>query len=189
MPVRGPIPRGEFQNKSRVLSTRIREDTRKALEEAAAVSGRSLSQEIEYRIRRSFDNDRIISEKFGSRQNYALLRLLASLFDHAPNEHRSWLHDPDNFNHVCDSIARILLALNPSAVGAPDERDQFFGLLNASAIADELGAADATMPPDDAGNALNFIKSDLGNVADRLKKLEGSGMGHGERARIRRRQK
>ena len=74
-------------------------------------------------------------------------------------------------------------------VGAPDERDQFFRLLNASAIADELGAADATMPPDDAGNALNFIKSDLGDVADRLKKLEGSGMGHGERARIRRRQK
>ena len=35
---RGPIPRGEFQNKSRVLSTRIREDTRKALEEAGAGS-------------------------------------------------------------------------------------------------------------------------------------------------------
>lgn len=186
---RGPIPRGEFQNKSRVLSTRIREDTRKALAEAASASGRSLSQEIEYRLRRSFDNDRMISEKFGNRQNYALLRMLASLFDQAPNERKSWLYDPDNFNHVCDSITRVLLALRPPGADAPDDRDRFFGELNASAVADELGAADAAMPPDESANTLNFIKADLGDVADRLKALQGSGMGPGERARIRRSKK
>lgn len=185
---RGPVPRGEYTNKSRVLSTRIREDTRAVLEEAARESGRSLSQEIEYRLRRSFDGDRIISEKFGSRQNYAVLRLLAALFDTAPREGRTWLNDPANFDHIRRSIMAVLDALRPTEAPEASDWDEFLGDLNAAALADELAVADASMPPEGAGNALNYIKADLGEAAGRLKSLEGSGMGYGERARKARRE-
>jgi hypothetical protein len=169
---RGPVPRGEYSNKSRVLSTRIREDTRAALEGAAAESGRSLSQEIERRLRQSFDQDRLISAKFGTRQNYALLRLLASLFDTAPGNNESWLNDADNYNHVAHSIRVVLDALRPGDARPFAELDQMMGEWNADAAAGAVAEADASMPPNRAGNALNYIKADLGEaVVDRLKSL------------------
>jgi hypothetical protein len=190
MAKRGPVPRGEFHNKSAVLSTRIREDTRAALERAAAASGKSLSQEIEYRLRSSFDKDRVISAEFGNRQNYALLRLLASLFDSAPNE-GPWLHDPENFNHILDSINRVLIALRPNGADSDAETDRLVGELNAAALADELARADPSMPPDQAANRFNYVKAGLGEaVAGRLRSLEElSGMNADEPARNPRREK
>lgn len=180
---RGPVPRGEYVNKSRVLSTRIKEDTRAALEDAAAESGRSLSQEIEHRLRKSFDDDLRISDRFGSRENYAVIRLLVSLFEKAPNGSKSWLDDPDNFNHVLASITSVLNALRPpGAPEEPTETDLFLADINSARLADDMAAADAMVPPDDP-NPMNHIKSDLGpRRADRLKKLEGSGIGASERA-------
>jgi hypothetical protein len=186
MAKRGPVPRGNYPNKSRVLSTRIRADTRQALESAASASRRSLSQEIEHRLRRSFGDDRIISEKYGNRQNYALLGLLSQLFEAAPGPTTSWLHDPENFNHVVHSINAVLTALRPpSAATEPSNTDMFLGNINAAALADELAAADASMPLTKKPRRLDYIKADLGEIADRLKPLEGGGVGHGERARKR----
>lgn len=51
----GRKPRGAFRGKSAVLTTRITPGTRKALESAAASSGRSLSQEVETRLRQSLE--------------------------------------------------------------------------------------------------------------------------------------
>jgi hypothetical protein len=51
---RGPKPKGPYEDKRRTLTTRITETTRAKLEEAANSSGRSLSQEIEFRLGRSF---------------------------------------------------------------------------------------------------------------------------------------
>src|SRR5262245_40920175 len=53
----GRKPRGEFRSKSAVLTTRITQPTRDALERAAAASKRSLSQEIEFRLRESLSPD------------------------------------------------------------------------------------------------------------------------------------
>ena len=50
----GAKAKGPYENKRAVLTTRITGKTRKALENAAAMSGRSLSQEIEHRLERSF---------------------------------------------------------------------------------------------------------------------------------------
>jgi hypothetical protein len=50
-PGAGRKPRGEFQGKSAVLTTRITPETRAALEHAAAKGKRSLSQEVEYGLR------------------------------------------------------------------------------------------------------------------------------------------
>jgi hypothetical protein len=50
-PGAGRKPRGEFQGKTAVLTTRITPETRAALERAAAKGKRSLSQEVEYGLR------------------------------------------------------------------------------------------------------------------------------------------
>jgi hypothetical protein len=50
----GTRPQGPFRDKRRTLTTRITDETRTKLDEAAAASGRSLAQEIELRLDRSF---------------------------------------------------------------------------------------------------------------------------------------
>jgi hypothetical protein len=49
----GRKPQGEFRGKSATFTTRIRPETRTALADAAKKSGRSLSQEVEIRLRHS----------------------------------------------------------------------------------------------------------------------------------------
>ncbi len=53
---RGPLPRGEYGRKigrTAVLSTRLQPDTRALLVAAKEASGRSLSQELEHRLRQT----------------------------------------------------------------------------------------------------------------------------------------
>ncbi len=50
----GRKPKGEYRGKSAVFSTRITPDLRRDLEKASKKSGRSLSQEIERRLKDSF---------------------------------------------------------------------------------------------------------------------------------------
>jgi len=57
-PGAGRKPRGEFRGKAATLATRVRPDTRAALDRAAKENKRSLSQEVEYRLRLSIGLDR-----------------------------------------------------------------------------------------------------------------------------------
>jgi hypothetical protein len=50
-PGAGRKPKGEFTGKSATITTRIRPDTRDALEKVARANRRSLSQEVEFRLR------------------------------------------------------------------------------------------------------------------------------------------
>jgi hypothetical protein len=181
---RGPAPKGEYSNKSKVFSTRLREDTKEALVKSAKLRNISLSQEVEYRLRRSFDKDLQISEIFGSRKNYALLRLISCLIEMIPGDATSWVDDPANFDHVVASINLVLKAIRPPGADAESVagRDQHIGRLNVAALANDLGAADASMPPGEASD-LPFIKADLGpELSGRLKALEGeTGLGSGQR--------
>ena len=74
----GPKPRGEFEDKSKVFTTRIRADTREWLEQSAKANKLSLSQQVERLLRRAWDEDRYIEKAFGSRRNFALMRLIAA---------------------------------------------------------------------------------------------------------------
>jgi hypothetical protein len=55
---RGARPKGEYAGKASWLSTRITGDLRAKLEGSAQKCGRSLSQEVEHRLRRSFEAGR-----------------------------------------------------------------------------------------------------------------------------------
>ena len=61
---RGPEPKGEYGRRigrTAVLSTRLQPDTRNRLSGAAKANRRSLSQELEHRLRRSFvEDDKVV---------------------------------------------------------------------------------------------------------------------------------
>ncbi|HLJ20064.1 MAG TPA: hypothetical protein VKU84_07695, partial [Stellaceae bacterium] len=69
----GPRPKGPFEDKRATLTTRITQETRDKLDASAVAAGRSLSQEIEFRLESSFAAD----EVFGGARAAALFRMLA----------------------------------------------------------------------------------------------------------------
>ena len=75
MPARAKLPPGE--GKRVPLNMRTTPKTRGQLERAAAESGRSLVQEVETRLERSFLSDDAKFDDFGGKEKYALARLFA----------------------------------------------------------------------------------------------------------------
>lgn len=89
-PGAGRKPKGEFAGKTATITTRIRQDTRDALEKAAIADGRSLSQEAEFRLRAS-----LMRPTDAQRRNRALghaMTMLAEAIEKGTG--RSWLEDP-----------------------------------------------------------------------------------------------
>jgi hypothetical protein len=175
MAKRGPAPRGEYAGKSKVLSTRIRPDTRAALELAKKDSGRSLSQEIEYRLRRSFQADDKIEAAFGSRRNYRLMQLISictqTVFDPDKfNPDADWLDDPASFEIAFRAVVTLLEAVRPPGA-IPKSSD--FGWLNATQTPAHLlhgvQKADASLPlgVSERRHLANVIKAELGEVVRR----------------------
>src|SRR5215831_7324793 len=102
---KGPRPKGEYAGKSSVFSTRIRPDLRKSLERAAKTSGRSLSQEVEHRLRRSFVEDDKIADAFGDRRTYRLMRLMSDAIHLSLNKNdENWLDDPFRFRIALEAM-------------------------------------------------------------------------------------
>jgi hypothetical protein len=174
----GPAPRGEYVDKAKTLSTRITADLRAALDAAKEKSGRSLSQEIEYRLRRSFEEDTKIKDIFGGRENYAIARLIGCLLDSHGGD---WKTDEENFDYVIASVALVLRLFGPRATrphiveinpadGVPD-RTQMAAFITGRVIAAEVVDAPDGLPTI-AGDPYPHIKADLpGDVVDRLGEL------------------
>jgi hypothetical protein len=83
---RGPPPKGEYGGKigrTAVLSTRLQPDTRARLVAAKTASGRSLSQELEHRLRRTFIEEDKAVEFYGTEQNAAVVRLIGATIQSA----------------------------------------------------------------------------------------------------------
>lgn len=114
----GPKPKGPYEDKRKTLTTRITEETRTQLETFAKASGRSLSQEIEMRLERSFRDDAAQTERlyrdFGGRHNYMLAKALAKLANDI--EDLSWTSWPDDeyaFSQFRAAVEVFLDALTP----------------------------------------------------------------------------
>lgn len=91
----GPKPRGPYEGKRETLTTRITPSTRRKLDQAAEAADRSLSQEIELRLERSFDRE----DSLGGHRTAALLRKLAHLAEASTGD-KHWLDDDAVFNAV-----------------------------------------------------------------------------------------
>ena len=113
---RGPRAKGEYGDKSAVLSTRISADLRTHLEHAVRESGHTLSREIEHRLRRTFIEDEQIASAFGDRQTYLIMRIIALALQRVWNPDRSdtdWLSDPYTFDQALQTVTAILEAIRP----------------------------------------------------------------------------
>ena len=176
---KGPVPRGEYAGKSTVFSTRIRPDLRQKLEQAAKKSRRSLSQEIEHRLRRSFVEDEKISEMFGDRRTFLLMQMMAMAIrfkgdDGPPGE---WLQNPDDFEIAIAAALSVLEAIRPPV---PVDSDNPFIALWVTTKAEgisfdiwnEIKKANPALPLNrgtraDHWNAM--AKADLSDIADRVR--------------------
>jgi hypothetical protein len=190
---RGPTAKGEFGDKSAVLSTRISADLRAALEQAVKDSGLTLSREIERRLRRTFSDDEKIAEGFGNRRNLTLMKMVAMLM-HGVRPDRieaDWLDDPWLFEQVIIRMNALFNALRPPGpieppanyYGSPKldtpEMHKVASEQKALMLVGQLQAADASLPLESGrrGRA-NLMKADLGDVINRPKIFHGTAEDH-----------
>jgi hypothetical protein len=182
---RGPAPKGEFSDKSQVFSTRISAELRARLEQSAKKSGSTLSREVEYRLRRSFVDDDAALEKFGSRRNRAVLKMLAAAMQTVYNPQRpkaDWLDDPWLFEQCRLTLQSVLESVRPKGDIQPLS-DSLLDLASklqprgrAAEILLSIQKADASLPlnatPEE--HITNSLKVDLGDVAERTKVVFGN---------------
>ena len=121
----GPRPRGPFADKRKTLTTRITENTRLRLEEAAAETGRSLSQEIELRLHSSFNTEQRVEdiqrtiretyhESFGGEQQFRIAKLLANLINELERtSEKSWRDDVSTNDEVVDIVTYFYRRYGP----------------------------------------------------------------------------
>jgi hypothetical protein len=125
---RGPgRPRKEGETKRAFFQTRLRESVKKRLEERAATEGRSLSEEIEVRLDRSFERQDILPQVLElayGRKLAALLQILGramsgvgqrAMFEqtHSLPSPDDWFSDPFAFDQVIWAVETILQGICP----------------------------------------------------------------------------
>jgi hypothetical protein len=163
---------GPFKGKSATITTRITPKTRVDLEEAAAASGRSLSQEIELRLRHSVRPDDKRARHIKAAEE--LIRLAVEEIERLTGV--SWLADrftAEALRHAIDHLlsrfapqpggersvpARIekLASAMPNATGEAYKRPVSLGLMEASRLIALIeGAEKPSAPPNEWSDPLN----------------------------------
>jgi len=172
---KGPRPKGEYVGKSSVFSTRIRPDLRKSLERAAKTSGRSLSQEVEHRLRRSFVEDDKIADAFGDRRTYRLMRLMSDALQlsqkHENDE--NWLDDWSRFRLALAAMGSVVAAIGPPAPPSLGEG-------NDADVQRATGAVGATIAAkiwQGVVEANHSIELGSGSLADHINSIARSDIG------------
>jgi hypothetical protein len=181
---RGPQPKGEYGGKigrTAVLSTRLQPDTRKRLVAATETSGRSLSQELEHRLRRTFIEDDKAVDFYGSQSNAAILKLIGAVIQSTctswlvktdegwvPDLYKDpaeWLRDPKLFDGVLTAIVHALMWFRPNR--NRDEPFLFYSSI-AEQIIDEIRSSDSSLPITKRStrqHAMAMLKDKLGDLA------------------------
>jgi hypothetical protein len=176
---RGRKPKGNYKQKTEVLSTRIRADTKAALAAAAKEHGHSLSQEIENRLRRSFDEDIGLFEKFGGRRNYAVLRMISGLMGTLSSPYLpdvSWLDNLRLYDQLVKMVGTVFAELRPPDDGSETPEDEAArNISGAGTVAQALIAIRDASPelPIGVTHLAPFIRADLGPVAERIGRQKG----------------
>ncbi len=183
---RGPQPKGEYGRslgRTAVLSTRLQPDTRARLSAAAKANKRSLSQELEHRLRGSFIEEDKAVDFYGSPSNAAILKVIGAVIQSTctswsvktgdswvpdlKKDPEEWLREQWLFDGVLTAIVHALMWFRPCG-----ERDD--GLLfyhsTAERIIDEIRSADPSLPITKGSNrqhAMAMLKDKLGDLVSR----------------------
>jgi hypothetical protein len=147
---RGPQPKGEYggrHERTAVLSMRLRPETRSRLEAAARQSKRSVSQEAEHRLRRTFGEDDDEISRYGSRQNSAIVSLIgAAIRSTSHRERHDWLKEQWLFDDVMAAIRHVLLWFRPGGDSGLHQITMSSGTARADQLINELRSADPALP-------------------------------------------
>jgi hypothetical protein len=124
MPKRGRPSKNEASRKSEPVSIRLTPDLRARLEaeRTSADPQRKLSQEIELRVRESFDLDKSIKKLLGGAAHYWLMRLVVQqliVVEHQTG--RKFLEDRFTFDEVKAAINTVLDHYRPPGTSSPPE--------------------------------------------------------------------
>ena len=179
MAKRGRPPSGEYPEKKRVFASRIREDTWKLLQQAAATSGRSISQEFEHRLRRGLDEDKAIENDFGDRRTLAVMKMaaMAAVNSARLNPIHSKMHWTSNaqaFDRALNAIVEVLKAFRPY-----EPKDAVMTLEGAAPtleVVRQIQAADPARPLNKTSKrqrAMLRLKDELGDLVYRPGRLVG----------------
>jgi hypothetical protein len=174
MAKRGRRPKGEYPEKKRVFASRVREDTWQKLQRAAAKSGRSLSQEFEFRLRRGLDEDEKIETTFGDPKTYGLMKLAAQAIKsmcELRNTKVHWTADVEAFDLAIEVITRTLKGFRPHELRAADlEVRPELATPALVEIAREIQAADPARPLSKLTKrerAMLRLQNELGDLVER----------------------
>ena len=169
----GRPPKGPYRGKSTVFSTRITPELRSQLEQAAFASQRSLSQEVEHRLFRSFLDEAAHTNELGGPHNYAFMRLLgAAVAALEAARGIRWFQDHKLRSEVEELIKNILPHYMDLAAGnAGDPRSRSIDE-NVMGLAGELAAAVATGTSIEA--AVTTAKSMIEKAEGKLRGPQGS---------------
>ena len=122
LPLRGRPPLDPGVAKRASFNTRLRPALKLALETAAKQEGRSLSEEIEFRLERSLDEERHLADAlelgFG-RQVAGLMLAIGYVIKEIIPARRpgeiGWLSNPEAFHAVVESVNLLLQVIDPDA--------------------------------------------------------------------------
>ncbi len=96
-------------DKRKTLSTRITSDLRDRLDKSADESGRSLSQEIEFRLEQSFRAEDAYYREFGDKSLYKTMRWFALTLDEAQQiTEKPWKKDEETFEIASKALWTML---------------------------------------------------------------------------------
>jgi Arc-like DNA binding domain len=107
----GRPPKAKEDRKAVNFTFRSRDQMRERLEAAAAASGRSISEEIEYRLNQSFDEERLSAAFLGGNDTAKALQLIANAMrlETAAGDGTPWSKDQRKAEAV-QTAATLLIA-------------------------------------------------------------------------------
>jgi hypothetical protein len=179
MAKRGRRPRGEYPEKKRVFASRIREDTWKMLQQAAATSGRSISQEFEHRLRRGLDDDKAIEDAFGDRRTLAVMKMAAiaavnSAMLNPIHSKVHWTSNVEAFDRALNAIVDSLKAFRPHELVAKGVEMRLEVAAPTLELVQQIQAANPARPLNKTSKrqrAMLRLKDELGDLVDRPGRL------------------
>jgi TraY domain len=162
------------------LGLRVTPRLKTALDQAAKESGRSQSQEAEFRIEQSFRDEDHFIESLGlayGMELAALLLLLGDLMRYVgipaavlssgnPEEMRSWWNNPYAFSKAAAAAKRVLDRASPSGEAAPINWS-VEGQATADTMIADLLAGRSTMPTI-GSDWLGWLRNHLGSFVDHM---------------------
>ena len=173
---RGPQPKGEYGGKigrTAVLSTRLQPDTRARLVAAKEANGRSLSQELEHRLRRTFIEDDKTIEFYGNQQTAAVVKLIGATIQSvaargSAEKKHDWLKEQWLFDDVTSAIVHVLLWFRPGGDSGRREITLSSGTDRAERLINEIRSSDPSLPITKRStrqHAMAMLKEKLGDLA------------------------